>query len=181
MSGFDKDAIPDGRTREGKLLRDATKVSPSTAESLARAERRLSEIRGTMPEGGETRDKFWAPAPPPGFDYQWRRRTIYGQEDPAYQVELTRQGWEPVPLDRHPQMMPKGWSGRSIEVEGMILMERPKILTDEARERERRAALEAVLTKELQLSSTKEGDLGRRQVLGLSKTREPMAIPTDDL
>ncbi len=180
MSGFDKSAIPDMRTKEGRALREGIKTTPASADSLARAERRIAEIRGTMPEGGENRDKFWAPAPPAGFDYQWRRRTIYGQEDPAYQVELARMGWEPVPLSRHPEMMPKGWAGQTIEVEGQVLMERPMVFTTEARERERRAAREAVLTKEQQLSSSREGDLGRREVQRLSKTREPLIVPDDE-
>jgi len=180
MAGFDKIAIPDDRSKEGKVLREGISNGEVTRESLARAERRLAEIRANMPDGGEVRDKFWAPEPPAGFDYQWKRRTIYGQEDPAYWVELTRQGWEPVPLSRHSQMMPNGWKGKMIEVEGMVLMERPMVLTEEARLRERLAAREAVLTKEQQLSSTREGDLGRREVLRFSKTREPITVPDSD-
>jgi len=62
----------------------------------------------------------------------------------------------------------------------MVLMERPMVLTEEARLRERMAAREAVLTKEQQLSSTREGDLGRREVLRFSKTREPITVPDSD-
>jgi hypothetical protein len=148
-------------------------------DHAARAKARLAEIRGNLPEGGADRDKFWAPEPPDGWDYQWKMRTIYNQENPAYQVELIRNGWEPVPLTRHPEMMPKGWSGKTIEIEGLVLMERPKVLTDEARARESRAAFEAVRTKEQQLSATRDGDLGKRQVLGFSKTREAIQIPDD--
>ena len=77
------------------------------------------------PMAARLADKFWAPPPPDGWDYQWKRRSVYNQEDPAYQVELARQGWEAVPLSRHSEMMPRGWSGQTIEVEGMTLMERP--------------------------------------------------------
>lgn len=144
-----------------------------------RAKKRLKALRESMPEGGSDRDKFWAPAPPPGWDYQWKRRTIYNQEDPAYQVELARNGWEPVPLSRHPDMMPKGWTSATIEVEGLVLMERPMVLTQEARLRESRAARESVLTKEAQLRETRKGDLGARQVREFSKTREAIAIPDE--
>jgi len=167
----------DMRTREGRALREQSKSGDDKSASLARAEARLREIRKGMPEGGDNRDKFWAPSPPDGFDYQWRRRTIYNQEDPSYQVELIRQGWEPVPLSRHPEMMPRGWKGETIEVEGQVLMERPMVLTQEARLRENRAAREAVLTKEAQLRATRKGDLGERRVTDFSKSREAIAIP----
>jgi hypothetical protein len=183
MTGFDHNAIPDGRTREGRAMRESMKhqggdlSNDAAATSLTRAEARIREIRGTMPDGGETRDKFWAPSPPDGFDYQWKRKSVYNQEDPAYQVELTRQGWEPVPLSRHSEMMPKGWNAQTIEVEGMTLMERPMIFTNEARMREDRAAREAVMTKEAQLRSSRKGDLGNREVLAFNKSREAIAIP----
>jgi len=154
-----------------------TSRSDDHSSSLARAEARIREIRGQMPDGGESRDKFWAPSPPDGFDYQWKRRSVYNQEDPAYQVELARQGWEAVPLSRHSEIMPKGWSGQTIEVEGMTLMERPMIFTKEARMREDRAAREAVITKEAQLRSSRKGDLGNREVLAFNKSREAIAIP----
>ena len=179
------DSHIDMRTREGRALRSATvekatEKAVASLSDLARAEARLREIRGQMPEGGENRDKFWAPSPPEGWDYQWKRRTIYNQEDPSYQVELSRNGWEAVPLSRHPEMMPKNWQGNTIEVEGQVLMERPKILTDEARARELRAARDIVKTKEAQLRSGRSDDLGPRQVLAHKKSREAIQIPDEE-
>ena len=76
--------------------------------------------------------------------------------------------------------MPAGWSGETIEVEGLVLMERPKIFTDEAREQDMRAAREAVLTKEAQLRDGRAGDLGPREVQRFSKSRSPIAVPADE-
>lgn len=152
----------------------------STAASLARAEARLREIRENLPEGGALRDKFWAPPSPPGFTYEWKVRTVMNEEQNSYLVELQRNGWEPVPLSRHPEMMPGGWKGTTIEVEGLVLMERPTVLIEEDREMERRAAREAVYTKEQQLRSGRDGDLGARQVHSLSKSRSPISVPGDD-
>lgn len=193
MVGFDEIAIPpDGRTREGKAFRkalDATSVEHKPADvtnvydrnaSLARAEARLKEIRDNVPDGGGTRDKFYAPPPPDGFDYQWKMRTVMGEEQHSYIVELARQGWEAVPLSRHPELMPQGWKGDTIEVEGLMLMERPRILTDEARAQEARSAREAVMTKEAQLKTGRGSDLGQREVHRFSKSRGPIGIPADE-
>jgi hypothetical protein len=102
------------------------------------------------------------------------------EEQHHYIVELSRNGWEPVPLARHPEMMPQGWKGETIEVEGLMLMERPSVLTDEDRAEEVRLAREAVYTKEQQLRSGRDGDLGRRQVLNHSKSRSPIDVPGDE-
>ena len=153
-------------------------VDPKQA-SLARAEARLREIRQSLPEGGAAVDKYAAPEPPPGFTYEWKVRTVMGYEDPSTQVEHMRQGWEPVPLSRHPHMMPKGWSANTIEIGGLVLMERPKVLTDEARMRDNMAARELIATKEAQMRSGRPSDLGPRQVNTFRKTRESIPIPTD--
>ena len=192
MNGFDEIASSDGRTREGKAQRkmldvtsvkrevgDATNIYDKSS-SLARAEARLREIRENLPDGGAVRDKFWAPEPPNGFDYQWKTKTVLGEEQHSYIVELARQGWEAVPLSRHPEMMPNGWHGETIEVEGLVLMERPSILTQEARAQEAHAAREAVMTKEAQLRTGRGSDLGPREVHRFSKSRSPIGVPSDE-
>lgn len=187
MNAFDEIEVPDGRTREGRAFRknmDATSVAPAPldakADSLARAEARLREIRENQPDGGAVRDKFWAPEPPNGWDYQWKATHVMGEEQSAYIVELSRQGWTPVPLSRYPTMMPGSWKGETIENEGQVLMERPKVLTEEARAQEARAAREAVLTKEQQLRSGRGSDLGPREVHRFSKSRAPIGVPSDE-
>lgn len=148
--------------------------------SIARAEARLREIRGNIPEGGALRDKFWAPEAPAGWTYEWKTRTVMNEEMSSYIVELARNGWEAVPLSRHPEMMPKGWSGETIEVEGLVLMERPSVLTEEDRAMEARNAREAVVTKERQLRDGRGDDLGRREVHRFSKSRAPIDIPGNE-
>lgn len=171
-------AQAEGRAKESRISKSADSSAP-TLSSQARAEARVREIRENMPEGGQSRDKFWAPPPPDGWDYQWKMKTCMGEEFYSYQVELARNGWEPVPLDRHPELMPHGWTGKTIEVEGLVLMERPSIFTEEARQDEARSAREAVMTKEAQLRDGKAGDLGQREVHRFSKSRSPIAVPSD--
>lgn len=174
----------DGRSKEARMAKVASGSTKAEAydkgASLARAEARIREIRGNLPDGGASRDKFYAPPPPDGFDYQWKMRTVMGEEFYSYQVELLRNGWEPVPLSRHPELMPQGWQGETIEVEGLVLMERPKVFTDEARAEEARTAREAVMVKEAQLRDGRGSDLGKREVHRFSKSRGPIAIPGDE-
>lgn len=145
-----------------------------------RLEQRTRELREGGIDTSSARDRFWAPPPPDGWDYQWKTRTIMGEEQSAYMVEVARNGWEAVPLSRHPDLMPAGWTGATIEVEGLVLMERPKIFTDEARAEEQRMAREAVKTKEAQLRDGRPGDLGPREVHRFSKSRVAISVPGDE-
>jgi len=149
-----------------------------------RAARRAAELRnhGSLPDEGT--DEFWIPRDivPPGWDYEWKRRTVMGQEDPTYAVHLARAGWEPVPVSRHPQLMPSGWRGQIIERKGMVLMERPSEISEEARNMELRRARNQVRQKEQQLNSAPENQFGRdhEQVRAkIKKSYEAMPIPKD--
>lgn len=148
-------------------------------QSLARAEARIRQLRGNPDLQGQERDKYWAPNPPEGFDYQWKLKSVMNQDDIDRIRQNEMNGWEPVPLARHPELMPRGWKGDTIEVGGLVLMERPMLFTQEAREEERRAARDAVLTKESQMREGRAGDLGRREVNRFSKTRAPIDVPNE--
>lgn len=166
--------------RETTTTKPAAEKKELPMDSRARAEARIRELRGNpdLVQAGE-RDKYWAPPPPDGWDYQWKMHEVMGKPD----VERIRQnelnGWTPVPLSRYPEMMPRGWKGEIIEVGGLVLMERPLLFTEEARAEERRAAREAVITKEAQMREGRSGDLGARQVNRFSKTRAPMEVPNE--
>lgn len=147
----------------------------------ARAERRAAEIRKHLKgDTSDGADRFWVdPAIiPDGWSYEWKRKTIWGKEDPAHEVELSRQGWEPVPASRHPQMMPKG-NWQTIERDGMILMERPKVLTDDVHRDNLKKARLQVKAKEAQLNQAPEGTFERddpRVKPSIKKSFEAMPI-----
>ena len=75
--------------------------------------------------------------------------------------------------------MPKGWKGETIEVGGLVLMERPKVFTDEARAAERQAAREAIITKENQMRDGRSNDLGRREVQKFNKSYDRITVPNE--
>lgn len=148
-----------------------------------RAARRAAEIKGHIGTLDEGTDDFYIPQEfiPDGWTYEWKRKTVLGQEDPAYTVQLARMGWETVPADRHPAMMPSG-NYESIERKGMVLMERPKVITDEARSIEYKKARQQVKHKEQQLTQAPDGQFDRNHPQAQPKIKhgyEPMPIPKD--
>jgi hypothetical protein len=161
------------------IARPDPRGSQRPDDPRARAAQRAAEIRGHL--GGdldEGQDDFKAPPAPEGWTYEWKRRTVYGQEDPAYQVELKRMGWEEVPTSRHPDMMPFGGDHRHIERKGLMLMERPTELVEEARDAEKRRARLQMRAKEAQLSGSEaDTPLGPRIRPDIKKGYEPLPVP----
>jgi hypothetical protein len=184
------EAIEEVEAEEAQMEADeapqesAVQRSPLREDPRTRAARRAAELRehrGSMDEGT---DEFYIPRDiiPDGWDYEWKRKTLLGSEDPAYQVQVARNGWEPVPADRHPEMMPSTGNYTVIERKGMLLMERPKEITDEVRNADLRRARQQVRQKEEQLNSAPDGTLQRKKSDGTSltnikKSYESIPIP----
>jgi hypothetical protein len=167
-------------------LRPAMRPEMRDEDPRAMADRRAAEIMGHLGEIESGVDKFYIPTGevPDGWDYNWKRKTIYNQEDPAYQVTLARGGWTAVPSNRHPGMMPSGWKGQTIERDGMILMERPMAISDLVRQKDRRAARDQVRAKEQQLSAAPPGTMETefsdpRTKPNIRKSYEAMPVPAD--
>jgi len=153
--------------------------------SVERARLRAEQIRNNLGENGleDGTDRFYIDPDtiPEGWSYEWKRKLVYGQADPAYEVELSRKGWEAVPASRHPEMMPAG-KYETIERDGLILMERPKELTDEAKNVELRKARAQVRSKEQQLEHAPEGTMTRDHPNArpsIKKGYAPMQIPSE--
>lgn len=164
-----------------KVARQAMRDEDPRMRAAARAEE-IRKHRSNQNMDEMDRFKIDAHLIPEGWTYEWKRRTLLGQEDPAYQVELARQGWEPVPASRLPMLMPQGWTGETIERDGMILMERPSELTEEARDVELRRARSQVRVKEQQLGAAPDGQFGRDHQNvrpSIRKGFEPMPVPKD--
>jgi hypothetical protein len=130
-----------------------------------RLARRISEIRDNqISQPAELVDEFYVPleAIPDGWSYEWKRLTTMGKEDPYYITAVQQTGWEAVPASRHPELMPVGYQGDTIVKKGLILMERPKVITDEMRKRDARTAREAVAAKEAAMAAAPKNEFDRQ-------------------
>lgn len=108
-------------------------------------------------------DRFYFPVEqiPEGSSYEWKRYSTMGQEDPFYISAMREQGWEPVNPKRHVGYLPADYKEPHIIRDGLILMERPKELTDEARLEMRQNARRQVKEAEQRLGATPDGTLTR--------------------
>lgn len=148
------EAIADGVAAPTETLRRNRPVhmnlheptrSPTRAgriEALGRDGQVLSRRRTT------TSDIFDIPKHliPEGWEYQWCAVTVVGDSEVLLDQNLmfAENGWRAVPSDRYPgRFMPVGHKG-SIVRGGQMLMERPKSLSDEARDDDVRAAKQLI-------------------------------------
>lgn len=165
--------------------RPAMRPAMRSEDPRAAAARRAAEIRGHIGSLDEGTDEFYIdPASvPDGWTYEWKRKTVLGQEDPAYQVHLARTGWEPVPTSAHPEMMPGQGHFPNVERKGMALMMRPASITDEVRDIEYRKARQQVRVKEQQLNAAPEGQFERNNkdapMAKIKKSYEAIPVPKD--
>lgn len=91
-------------------------------------------------------DKYAIPADmvPPGWVYQWKAVTVLNEERHQYIGELRSKGWTPVMADVHPgRFMPLDHKGPII-MDGLMLMETPYDLWEEASNDEKRVAADKV-------------------------------------
>ena len=97
---------------------------------------------------------------PEGLSLQWVTESVRGQPFHQRRAEFEKKGWTPVHGEDfdgqfNGMFMPKNQEGE-IRVDGLVLMARPKEMTDRAKQKERRKALEQVAIKEAALTG---GDL----------------------
>ena len=164
--------------KEAIELQTLAPVHRGLREASLRAEELRERLR-SQENNIDFHDEFYIDPRmiPEGWDYNWKRHTTAGQEDETYATELRQAGWDPVPAERHPTLVPIGAKG-AIMRKGMILMERPMEISDMAKQRELSTAREAVAAKERALGQVPMGNYERNdRATGIRKSYAPMAIP----
>lgn len=148
------------QARQAKRLEDNPPVSAaSPSPSRVDAERgddwdnRSRKIKGHVDYFDMVKDDI-----PAGHSYEWKTYSIYGKVETQMHMIQRENGWSPVPPDRHP-ILPR--VGDAIIHEGMILMERPKRLTDEARAEDSDAANAALRMGKQKAAQAEAGQLDR--------------------
>lgn len=91
---------------------------------------------------------------PEGWVYEWKAESCYGKPtDPMNWENLKENHWTEVPPDRHP--------GIVVRQDGLVLMQRPKYLTDEARQEDFAIAQDQARRAGLKVRETPQGQFTR--------------------
>lgn len=183
-NGADEAAFMGAGRRQG--IRDDEELRPGYIDHQERARRRLAELRaqfGDLDEDGDGDmylDRFFAEAPP-GWTYEWKTHTVFNKQFPHYTNQLLRGGWQPVPAARHRELLYPEYTDESIIVDGLMLMERPKELTDRRRLREREKSTNQVRNAEAKLVEAPPGtaprDAHRQTAPRVGSSVGPIGIP----
>ena len=169
------------------LTREAPKRKAATISAAADAERpaeheperapdHVPERAEERPERVRTRTRTSLTVGPPTHDtyinfqnipkdisLNWKLFTANGKEYPFYLQAMRKQGWEPVNPQEHPDwlMLPPGYKEDVVIVDGLILMERPIELTNQARAEERQLARRQIREAEQRLGVTPKDTMTR--------------------
>lgn len=127
-------------------------------------EHEVPRVRTRRRKATVNEDPFYIPAEeiPQGLSYEWKRWSNVGEHDPFYIAQMREQGWEPVPPKRHPNWVPPGYNEPHIIKNGMILMDRPEELTEEARREQRQLSKRQIREAEQRLGKTPQGEMTRQ-------------------
>lgn len=184
-AGMPVDSDPpqiDGRTREGRAIREAQAAQGRPQRNAPRrvpSREPARDARGNIVvvgRDGETlsrrrkddgKDIFDIPEElkEPGWSYQWCAVSINGNSDILLDQNLmfAENGWRAVPASRwEGRFMPRGHKGPIIRGQQM-LMERPESLTREAEEENYRKAAQQIRDRDAQLLGRKanlKGSMG---------------------
>lgn len=112
---------------------------------------------------------------PEGIEYEWKARSCYGKAtDPMNWENLRENHWTEVPPDRHP--------GIVVEQDGLVLMQRPKYLSQEARQEDFAIAQDQARRAGLKVRETPQGQFSREHPSAqrstvLNREYGPITIP----
>ena len=167
--------------RKGPRHGDAESIRPPVDDHAARAAARIAAIRENLVEMPEGASEFDFPLDiiPPGWVYAWRSQFINQQENVNHMMGLKASGWEYVPASRHPELMPAGHTGAIIERKGLVLMELPKVLSDERRAKEKYEADRAMSDKKASMGEAPAGTMERDPKATVVTSRYEAPIPED--
>lgn len=119
-------------------------------------------------KGDRNIDKFAIPKEeiPSGWSYQWIAETVLNEPQTAQMLDFQQKSWTMVPQDRHPT--------RPVRQGGLVLVERPKVLTDEARQEEMQEAKDQIKANVEQFAPP-----GGLQKTGSIRRGKPVSVSAD--
>jgi hypothetical protein len=158
--------------------REKLTLDRSTRPQESRDQAVRSSEKKTRRKKGDEVDEFYVDPSeiPDGFTVEWKRFQTLGKEDGRNMMELEKDGWEPAQPKDFPSLCSRTHKEPTITHKDLILMIRPKELTQEALVEERDKASKVVRDKLVELGLSKPGE-GPRLKPQVTRTYERAVIP----
>ena len=121
-----------------RISRDGTQErTPRNLQTREGATRMVYQPASTLPN----------PNPQPGWAFKWIGVELLGQATPQNVSKRTREGWEPVRAEDHPELQLAGNKNGNVELGGLMLCKMPQELADSRNtyyQRQNQAQMESV-------------------------------------
>jgi hypothetical protein len=169
--------------RKGTLEDIEQRPEVHVEDPRERAKVRAQEILDHIGTIDDATDEFYIPENliPDGWSWEWKTYSVFGQTQDTYLNERRRFGWDFVDASRVPDMVPLGCKDKIVLRKGVVLMERPKEVTDLIADREKKKARDQVRIKEQQLNEAPPGTFDRANkdapLARVKKSWSPLPIP----
>lgn len=152
--------------RENK--REAVREIPPGAITFQHPE--TGEVFVRMPSSSSSGSALDFPVElfPEGFTYQWIRESTYGEPDRPNLLARGRQGWRPVPAERHPEY--------PVAIDGLRLYEAPTQFVEAAQREERLRARQQGQTRKPDVRLPNGFDASQK--LSFAKKGAPERMPS---
>lgn len=143
----------------------------ASGASVPRKAISLGDFTGIKREVDEAKDFLYVPESlkPDGIALEWKRQSVLNKEDKKHRAELYRAGWRYVPSNSEgfAEHFASFITGDIFEYEGLVLMYRPKTMSDAAQKEESRKAGALVQDKmeEMGMASPEKDIPGKRFTL----------------
>ncbi len=98
---------------------------------------------------------------PDGYSVEWKRFSIHGKIDDEHHLGLEMDGWEYAQPKDFPSRCGKNHKGEVVKHKDLVLMIRPKELSEEARQEDRKNAQSQVKTKLQEIGLSGQGEAPR--------------------
>ena len=143
----------------------------AVTQSVPRKAISLGDFAGIKREVDEAKDFLYVPKEliPDGIAIEWKRSSVLNKSDKKHTAEVWRAGWRFLPSNSEgfAQHFTSFIAGDIFEYEGLVLMYRPKTMSDAAKKEEARKAGALVQDKmeEMGMTSEHKDIPGKRFVL----------------
>lgn len=184
--------MPESRVAEPAPATVAREVLRPTIPGRAVALNRAGKpVQRAAAENGV--DQFAIPRhlPPPDWSWEWKEESVLGEVRQGESAKQAQVGWEPVMYESYPGVFAPEFDERGAAVKGpvrrggLMLKERPMVLTVEARMDEKRKADEKVGNAKRQYNrldtngtTTAEFDHSAQRASYIRQTHEVVSTPS---